>query len=195
MYEDLEAPEGLNDVENGIVNNENIDQSLNLDMNSGLDFNDALGNDNDFIKNYQLEDKANNASGENGLALNAGFMLSAYENEDDKQNEVTTLKKLLQMNATQKVMYSRVAKKVDIKKLKDNIWRCIENQLAKLDQSQAKQLKFSMVIKQLKTLYTFDSLKDLSTSFCFICLLHLANEYGFKIDKDEFNLRDLTIVF
>ena len=195
MYEDLEAPEGLNDVENGIVNNENIDQSLNLDMNSGLDFNDALGNDNDFIKNYQLEDKANNASGENGLALNAGFMLSAYENEDDKQNEVTTLKKLLQMNATQKVMYSRVAKKVDIKKLKDNIWRCIENQLAKLDQSQAKQLKFSMVIKQLKTLYTFDSLKDLSTSFCFICLLHLANEYGFKIDKDEVNLRDLTIVF
>lgn len=196
MYEDLEAPEAPKNADDGAVNNENEGNlSLNLDMNNGLDFNDALGNDNDFIRDDLVDNKLHAATNENGLALNAGFMLSSVEMENDKKNEATTLKTLLQMNATQKVMYSRVAKKVDIKKLKDNIWRCIENQLTNLGEAETKQLKFSSVITQLKTLYTFDTLKDLSTSFCFICLLHLANEYGFRIDKDEVNLKELTIVF
>ena len=28
-------------------------------------------------------------------------------------------------------------------------------------------------------------MKDISTSFCFICLLHLANERGLKIEADS----------
>ncbi|KAL6935787.1 hypothetical protein ACO0OL_001969 [Hanseniaspora opuntiae] len=193
MYEDLEAPEDLDAAEDINSNQGNI--SMNLDMNNGLDFNDALGNDNEMMHNLSLDDEASKHVDENGLALNAGFMLSSIDTENERKPEANTLKTLLQMNATQKVMYSRVAKKVDIKKLKDNIWRCIENQLTKLDSSKGKQLQFSSIIKQLKTLYTFDTLKDLSTSFCFICLLHLANEHGFRIDKDEVNLQDLTIVF
>lgn len=193
MYEDLEAPEDLDAAEDINSNQGNI--SMNLDMNNGLDFNDALGNDNEMVHNLSLDDEASKHVDENGLALNAGFMLSSIDTENERKPEANTLKTLLQMNATQKVMYSRVAKKVDIKKLKDNIWRCIENQLTKLDSTKGKQLQFSSIIKQLKTLYTFDTLKDLSTSFCFICLLHLANEHGFRIDKDEVNLQDLTIVF
>ncbi|KAL6932860.1 hypothetical protein ACO0R3_001948 [Hanseniaspora guilliermondii] len=194
MYEDLEAPDDLEgDAEDNNPNDFNL--SMNVDMNNGLDFNDALGNDDDMVQGLSLDERSSEQVDENGLALNAGFMLSSIDMENEKKNEATTLKTLLQMNATQKVMYSRVAKKVDIKKLKDNIWRCIENQLAKIDSSKNKQLQFSSIIKQLKTLYTFDTLKDLSTSFCFICLLHLANEHGFRIDKDEVNLKELTIVF
>lgn len=193
MYEDLEAPEDLDAAGETNPNQGNI--SMNLDMNNGLDFNDALGNDNEMVQDLSLDDEASKHVDENGVALNAGFMLSSIDMENERKNEANTLKTLLQMNATQKVMYSRVAKKVDIKKLKDNIWRCIENQLTKLDSSKDRQLQFSSIIKQLKTLYTFETLKDLSTSFCFICLLHLANEHGFRIDKDEVNLQDLTIVF
>lgn len=194
MYEDLEAPEDMDAAAENIDPNEG-DISMNLDMNNGLDFNDALGNDNEVIQDLSQHDEASKQVDENGLALNAGFMLSSIDMENARKNEANTLKTLLQMNATQKVMYSRVAKKVDIKKLKDNIWRCIENQLTKVDSSKGKQLQFSSIIQQLKTLYTFDTLKDLSTSFCFICLLHLANEHGFRIDKDEVNLQDLTLVF
>jgi condensin complex subunit 2 len=33
---------------------------------------------------------------------------------------------------------------------------------------------------------------DISTSYCFICLLHLANEKGLTIDNDA-NFENLTI--
>lgn len=35
-------------------------------------------------------------------------------------------------------------------------------------------------------------MSDISTSFCFICLLHLANEKGLVIEKQE-GLAELTI--
>ena len=35
--------------------------------------------------------------------------------------------------------------------------------------------------------------KDLSTSFCFICVLHLANEHGLAIQSNEAH-NNLTII-
>ncbi|KAL6928091.1 hypothetical protein ACO0SA_002821 [Hanseniaspora valbyensis] len=141
----------------------------------------------------------NKLNPENALTLNAGLLLSSSvelkEDEEEAMKKQTTIKAMLALNATQKVNYSRVAKKVDIKKLKDNLWRCIESQLMHIQEEEVKELKFTKLIQQLKTLYTFESIKDLSTSFCFICLLHLANEHGFVINKDENNLLDLTLVF
>ena len=39
----------------------------------------------------------------------------------------------------------------------------------------------------LEKSYPKDKLEEISTSFCFICLLHLANEQGLKLEsvKDE----------
>lgn len=42
--------------------------------------------------------------------------------------------------------------------------------------------EFSTVIQDLRTNYTNDKMSEISTSFCFICLLHLANEQGLKIE-------------
>jgi condensin complex subunit 2 len=42
--------------------------------------------------------------------------------------------------------------------------------------------EFSSVIQDLRTNYTNDKMSEISTSFCFICLLHLANEQGLKIE-------------
>lgn len=41
---------------------------------------------------------------------------------------------------------------------------------------------FSNVISNLETAYPRDKMDEISTSFCFICLLHLANEQGLKIE-------------
>lgn len=44
----------------------------------------------------------------------------------------------------------------------------------------------------LQSVYPKQAMKDISTSYCFICLLHLANEKGLVIDKAD-NLDELKI--
>lgn len=42
---------------------------------------------------------------------------------------------------------------------------------------------FSKVISGLQQSYPRDKMEEISTSFCFICLLHLANEQGLKLES------------
>lgn len=52
--------------------------------------------------------------------------------------------------------------------------------------------KFTDVVNNLQAVYPKKQMADISTSYCFICLLHLANEKGLVISNDE-NFTDLTI--
>lgn len=42
---------------------------------------------------------------------------------------------------------------------------------------------FSSVISGLQRSYPKEKMEEISTSFCFICLLHLANEQGLKLES------------
>ena len=58
-------------------------------------------------------------------------------------------------------------------------------------------LLFTEVINNLQEVYPKQAMADISTSYCFICLLHLANEKGLVInhqpDFQELMIRkDLT---
>lgn len=53
-------------------------------------------------------------------------------------------------------------------------------------------LQFTNVMQNLQTVYPKQAMSDISTSYCFICLLHLANEKGLVIEKQE-GLSELTI--
>lgn len=53
-------------------------------------------------------------------------------------------------------------------------------------------LKFTNVMNDLQKVYPKGVMDDISTSFCFICLLHLANEKGLVISNTE-SLTDLDI--
>jgi condensin complex subunit 2 len=44
---------------------------------------------------------------------------------------------------------------------------------------------FDEVIDGLQRSYPEDKLSEISTSFCFICLLHLANERGLKLETGD----------
>jgi condensin complex subunit 2 len=44
-------------------------------------------------------------------------------------------------------------------------------------------LKFTDVVNGLQKVYPKPLMDDISTSFCFICVLHLANEKGLVIEK------------
>lgn len=99
-----------------------------------------------------------------------------------------------------KVSFSRVSKKVDVKRLKDNIWSSIkilkdERRTKSSDEDIREEikLKFTDIAAEISQRYTNEARKDISTSFCFICLLHLANEHGLEITSAE-NYEDLNVV-
>ncbi|GAO47125.1 barren [Saitoella complicata NRRL Y-17804] len=101
------------------------------------------------------------------------------------------------------VNYARVAKKVDVKKLKDNIWSNLAITIPDNDDptptpepslSQGEEKKFTQVIQDLQKVYPQKEMEDVSTSFCFICLLHLANEKGLIIQNEGVgNMEELII--
>ncbi|RDA90362.1 hypothetical protein CP533_3364 [Ophiocordyceps camponoti-saundersi (nom. inval.)] len=96
------------------------------------------------------------------------------------------------------VQYARKAKKVDVRRLKEEMWKGmgLGNDDKKDDDSNPNEthlptppppseLRFSSVIQGLKKVYPKPVMDDISTSYCFICLLHLANEKGLAIEKTD----------
>ncbi|KAE8349175.1 condensin complex subunit 2/barren [Aspergillus coremiiformis] len=123
------------------------------------------------------------------------------------------------------VAYARVAKKVDVRRLKVEMWRGMGERLiasTSFDASQDSQrqeqfseneanapptptpankspeptptndlqqeygqLRFTQIMNSLKSAYAPETLRDISTSFGFICLLHLANEQGLMLQNDD----------
>jgi len=95
------------------------------------------------------------------------------------------------------VNYARKAKRVDVRKLKENIWKGLNIVTEPEDPAEGGEdpaparmtdpgepRKFDSVIQDLRRSYTREKMDDISTSFCFICLLHLANERGLKIEVE-----------
>ncbi|KAI1767555.1 barren [Hypoxylon sp. FL1150] len=97
------------------------------------------------------------------------------------------------------VQYARVAKKVDVRRLKEELWKGLgfpevdedpnRSRLPTPPTEQVKKedpappLKFTSVMNDLQAVYPKAVMDDISTSFCFICLLHLANEKGLVIEN------------
>lgn len=132
----------------------------------GIDFNDVLGGVDDALENTE-------------------------ENKEEIGSQFVGRKA-----RPEYVNYSKVAKRVDVKLLKDNLWRSIKVEsrqntpVAETEGEEAtkeipKEITFRNVVDDIGTRYRPEEKKDLSTSFCFICLLHLANEHGLSIRSTE----------
>jgi condensin complex subunit 2 len=135
------------------------------------------------------------------------------------------------------VNYARVAKKVDVRQLKENMWRGMsESLMASIDGTtspadtngpptpaptdpegdidmmdvdepvpptatvekaldKVPELKFTDMIGDLRRVYPEQQMRDISTSYCFICLLHLANEKGLVLDggRDEGGMQEIMV--
>jgi condensin complex subunit 2 len=98
------------------------------------------------------------------------------------------------------VQYARVAKKVDVRRLKEEMWRGIgfeprsatasaaekaRPQIPALCEDETATLRFTDIMNNLQHVYPRQQMADISTSFGFICLLHLANEKGLLIENVE----------
>ena len=139
------------------------------------------------------------------------------------------------------VNYARVAKKVDVRRLKENMWRGMsESLMASIDSTNSPEdtngpptpaptepdgevdmmdvdvseelapkttagldklldkvpeLKFTDMIGDLRKVYPEQQMRDISTSYCFICLLHLANEKGLVLDggREEEGMQEIIV--
>ncbi|KAG8799817.1 hypothetical protein FRC17_007036 [Serendipita sp. 399] len=87
------------------------------------------------------------------------------------------------------VNYAKKVKRVDVRKLKENIWKGLDIVLPEEDERKPtapdEAKRFTSVISELRKTYPKDKMDEISTSFCFICLLHLANERGLKIEGED----------
>ncbi|KAA8642151.1 condensin subunit BRN1 [Aspergillus tanneri] len=116
------------------------------------------------------------------------------------------------------VAYARVAKKVDVRRLKLEMWKGMGEQLVtsthfeptqaetinspaveqepltptplsnnsdQVPDSGTNGLRFTQIMNSLKSVYPRETLRDISTSYGFICLLHLANEQGLVLQNDN----------
>jgi condensin complex subunit 2 len=122
------------------------------------------------------------------------------------------------------VAYARVAKKVDVRRLKEEMWKRMGDKLISTsfnslslsaaeivppsileteaagnspvmtslevanprtdDRGElADHLCFTSVMNGLNSVYPEQAMRDISTSYCFICLLHLANEKGLVLQS------------
>eukprot|EP00668_Euglena_longa_P015281 GGOE01019341.1.p1 GENE.GGOE01019341.1~~GGOE01019341.1.p1 ORF type:complete len:863 (+),score=278.77 GGOE01019341.1:150-2591(+) len=86
-----------------------------------------------------------------------------------------------------KVNYSKVAKQIDIKRLKDCMWNRICDMLAEDNTSSRKrkstsQLKFTdLILSMAQDVRLLGNPEEITVSFYFISLLHLANEKGLEL--------------
>ncbi|EAZ64012.2 hypothetical protein PICST_52712 [Scheffersomyces stipitis CBS 6054] len=112
--------------------------------------------------------------------------------------------------------FSKVAKRVDIKLLKSNLWDRLKQEsifqtsadkhangldrksdsteeYSENDENNSREtVCFSSVVHSIEGKYTKAERSDISTSFYFICLLHLANEHSFSIENNQ-DYTDLVI--
>lgn len=112
------------------------------------------------------------------------------------------------------VQYARVAKKVDVRRLKEEMWRGIgyealvqpetpnnstnqRPQIPSLSEAlggEKAELMFTDIMNNLQHVYPRQQMSDISTSYGFICLLHLANEKGLVVENcEEMGWRDLRV--
>ncbi|KAJ2263406.1 hypothetical protein GGI01_000769 [Coemansia sp. RSA 376] len=166
-----------------------VDGDNGVPVFGGMDGNGAQLDDNDRIGFDDVDDYDDDV-----------LPTSSSNNESDGKTDIPQLKLIKPLY----VNYARRAKRVNVKKLKDNIWREMASvggdegdamTRAALDSAEAKLesiQKFSDVVSSLKKVYPREKLEELSISYCFICLLHLANERNLRIVGDA-SLRDLVI--
>jgi condensin complex subunit 2 len=80
------------------------------------------------------------------------------------------------------VNYSRAAKQVDVKALKELMWSGL-NTVAVGGKNDC--VDFDQVLATVPSDNPAGRVEDLSVHLCFICMLHLANEHGLQIQGTE----------
>lgn len=198
------------------------DYDANFFQDDGLAFPGGADDDDDmeFADAQEHFSLGGDDRGERGMGDNTVLNGGTGQTEGAFGTQLVTQSRRLR---PEYVQYARVAKKVDVRRLKEELWRGMgiegpedvsgshapnihmlmisqPSQPGRLPtpprtepkKSDDGSLKFTSVMQNLQAVYPKQVMNDISTSYCFICLLHLANEKGLVIEKQE-GLMELDI--
>lgn len=92
--------------------------------------------------------------------------------------------------------YAKRAKQVDIKALKEDVWALLQEESrgqGKGKGTAPREVSFQRVLGRLHERMPAAKLEEVSFAYCFICLLHLANEKSLEVLGDQSNMADMTV--
>ncbi|KAL2756357.1 hypothetical protein ACRALDRAFT_2059497 [Sodiomyces alcalophilus JCM 7366] len=176
------------------------DYDANFFQDDALPFAGGVGDDDDDDDHLEFADAREQFSpvgeGDAGLTTGGAMGMTAMLSGETMSNHTmgafgTTLVTSTRRVRPDYVQYARTAKKVDVRRLKEEIWKghgfgAIRYEAQPDTETMVdkdKTLKFTSVMNNLQSVYPKPMMEDISTSYCFICLLHLANEKGLVIEK------------
>ncbi|KAI8228267.1 Condensin complex subunit 2 [Colletotrichum sp. SAR 10_77] len=180
------------------------DYDANFFQDDALPFAGGLEDEDDEFADAR-EHFSPTAEGDAGVTETAG--MTALLGSDAATNALTGAFGTTLVTQTRRlrpdyVQYARVAKRVDVRRLKEEIWKGMGLESLEAenlptptppeDPSKDPTLKFTDVMNNLQSVYPRPMMEDISTSFCFISLLHLANEKGLVVEKTP-DLTELMI--
>ncbi|WVQ69054.1 uncharacterized protein L199_007266 [Kwoniella botswanensis] len=134
--------------------------------------------------------------------LDAGDSANMYDSNEAEDLLQGSQNIELKKSRPENVNFAKKAKRVDVKRLKDDIWTGLkslvpaekdssedETELPKTPTKDGNEpvKTFDNIITSLRSSYPAEKMSEISTSFCFICLLHLANEEGLKIETARYD--------
>ncbi|MCJ1395905.1 hypothetical protein MMC18_008791 [Xylographa bjoerkii] len=184
-----------------------VNYDANFFQDDGLVFPDGSRGDDDEEEDFADAEEAFSPSLEGPMIKSSGdeleevLAVAASSQEGPFGSQLVTQNKRFR---PEYVQYARVAKKVDVRKLKEEMWKGIgfeegsskraapDLTLSAPTVEHETPLKFTSVMNSLQTVYPKRAMADISTSYCFICLLHLANEKGLTLGNED-GLEELSI--
>ncbi|GET00596.1 condensin complex component cnd2 [Rhizophagus clarus] len=105
-----------------------------------------------------------------------------YDDESDESEFGDNLITLTRRFRPVSVTYARKAKKIDILRLKKNMWETLTSLAG---HSETGSFGLPEIMNHLRRFYPPEKMEDISVSLCFICLLYLSIEERIKIINDE----------
>ena len=159
-----------------------------------------MDNDENFVSYYENEEVAGTENIQDPQNQNTSGQTPTDLVLDFSKNLVAAPK----FTFASQLNYARVAKRVDVAKLKATLWNELmketndngstKNTFKKEKlQDQSSTTSFSSLINNLAKTYPSDALAEVSVPYCFICLLHLANENNLEIKLSD-SKADLIIL-
>lgn len=171
--------------ENTHENRDGNDENVNLasdDEFRGIDMGGG-GNDEDFIERERNDEAPFNDGIHNETVpeMNAVPELNGahFIDEPKRPDQIV-------------INYAKTAKFIDVKALKNNLWEKVNVISAQPNAEPVKEVDFQQVLQEIPKSTSVQDLPNLSVPFCFICLLHLANEKELSLEGSS-NLDTLQI--
>ena len=142
-----------------------------------------------------------------GFELADNDDVGCTETEDFVVQELDGIRKVEKV----RVSHATVAKKVDVKRLKNDLWAELEASTAPVWKEPNEEIDGEVTSAEenmddgaddervvsfkntVNKLGTTEAQADVSLPFYFICVLHLANEKGLKLENGEHGLNDFII--